>query len=229
MGHVSTLLGSAALEEVAELGLGIEAHRHAAFAVRDRDGELIALALVAAALMRARGWLGCFRSSQVRICIVRPRGNRVDRWAKKKHIKWNLRVFSRTADVRREPRRAFYVKLLAPNVACRFVVPQRNELGVPQVIFARPLQELDLRDQHRFQPPAVLYLRCRQARTPSAALRLGEIHERASIEFESAKCLEQLLADDGRKSISSACGVDQTVALARRQLLLPVSDNYFCR
>ena len=37
MGHVSTLLGSAALEEVAELGLGIEAHRHAAFAVREPD------------------------------------------------------------------------------------------------------------------------------------------------------------------------------------------------
>ena len=57
MGHASTLFGSAALEEVAELGLGIEAHRHAAFAVRDRDGELIALAFVAAALLDEGAWL----------------------------------------------------------------------------------------------------------------------------------------------------------------------------
>jgi transketolase len=41
----------------AELGLGIEAHRHAAFAVRDRDGELITLALVAAALLDEGAWL----------------------------------------------------------------------------------------------------------------------------------------------------------------------------
>jgi len=30
-----------------------------------------------------------------------------------------------------------------------FVFAQRNELGVPQVMLARPFQELDLRDQHR--------------------------------------------------------------------------------
>src|SRR3954468_1156071 len=57
MGHASTLLGSAAPEEVAELGLGIEAHRHAAFAIRDRNGELIALAFVAAALLDESAWL----------------------------------------------------------------------------------------------------------------------------------------------------------------------------
>jgi hypothetical protein len=56
MGHASALLGSAALEEVAKLGLRIEAHRHAAFAVRDRNGELIALAFVAAALLDEGAW-----------------------------------------------------------------------------------------------------------------------------------------------------------------------------
>jgi hypothetical protein len=40
-GHASTLLGRAVVEEVAELRLRIEAHRHAAFAIRDRNGELI--------------------------------------------------------------------------------------------------------------------------------------------------------------------------------------------
>jgi hypothetical protein len=57
MGHASTLLGSAALEEVAELGFGIEAHRHAAFTVRDRNGKLIALAIVAATLLDEGSWL----------------------------------------------------------------------------------------------------------------------------------------------------------------------------
>ena len=74
--------------------------------------------------------------------------------------------------------------LLAPDLLGGFVVAQRNELGVAQVIFARPLQELDLRDQHRLQPTAVLHLRRRQARTPSAALRLREIHERAILDFQ---------------------------------------------
>src|SRR5438045_4031312 len=94
--------------------------------------------------------------------------------------------------------------LLPPNFACRFVVAQRDELGVPKVIFARPFQELNLRDQHRLKPTAVLHLRCRQARTPSAALRLREIHERAILYFQPAEFLEQLLPDDRRKSVSSA-------------------------
>jgi hypothetical protein len=48
---------------------------------------------------------------------------------------------------------------------------------------------------------------------PSAALRLWEIHERAILDFQPAEFLEQLLPDDRRRSVSSACGVDQTVAL----------------
>ena len=49
--------------------------------------------------------------------------------------------------------------MLPTNVSSRFVVPQRNRFGVPQVIVARPFEELDLRDQHRLQPPTVLHLR----------------------------------------------------------------------
>src|SRR4029077_13436844 len=55
--------------------------------------------------------------------------------------------------------------------------------------------------------------RRRQTRTPPAALGLRQIHERAILYFESAELLEQLLADDGSKSVSSACGVNQTIAL----------------
>ena len=84
---------------------------------------------------------------------------------------------------------------------------------MPQVVFARPLEELDLRDQHGLQPPSVFHLRCSQARTPSAALRLWEIHERAILDLQPAEFLEQLFPHDGREPVSGACGVDQTVAL----------------
>src|SRR5688572_13175698 len=88
MGHASTLLGSAALEEVAELGLGIEAHRHAAFAVRDRNGKLIALAFVAAALLDDGAWLAwIFSVVPSENLHRRPRRKRVDRWANKKQIR----------------------------------------------------------------------------------------------------------------------------------------------
>src|SRR5687767_9319801 len=103
--------------------------------------------------------------------------------------------------------------LLAHNLAWRFVIAQRNELGVPEVVLACPFEELDLRDQHGLQPPAVFHLRCGQARTPSAALRLWEIHERAILALQPAELLEQLFPHDRRESVSSACGVDQTVAL----------------
>jgi hypothetical protein len=103
--------------------------------------------------------------------------------------------------------------LLAHNLACRFVVAQRNELGVPEVVLACPFEELDLRDQHGLQPPAVFHLRCGQARTPSAALRFREIHERAILDFQPAEFLEELFPHDRRESVSSARGVYEAVAL----------------
>ena len=86
------------------------------------------------------------------------------------------------------------------------------------MILARPLQELDLGDEDRFQPPAILHLRRRQARTPSPALRFREIHERAILELQPAEFLEELLPDGRREAVAGACGVDQTVALV-------VTDN----
>src|SRR6476469_8925410 len=55
-GTASPLFGCAVLEEETELGLGVEAHRHAAFAVGNRDAELIALTLVAASLLNQCAW-----------------------------------------------------------------------------------------------------------------------------------------------------------------------------
>jgi len=84
---------------------------------------------------------------------------------------------------------------------------------MPQVIFPRPFQELDLRDQHWLQPPAVLHFRCRQASTPPAALCLREISRRAILDFQPAQFLEQLLPHDRREPVAGACSVDQPVAL----------------
>src|SRR5439155_19761882 len=103
--------------------------------------------------------------------------------------------------------------LLPPNLAGRFVVAQRNEPGMPQMMFARPLQELDLSHEDRLQPPTILHLRRRQTRTPSAALRLRQIHERAILDFQPAEFLEQLFPHDRREPVSGPCSVDQTVTL----------------
>ena len=73
-------------------------------------------------------------------------------------------------------------------------------------------RELDLGDQHRLEPPAVLHFRRRQARTPSTALRFREIHERAILDLQPAEFLEQLLPDDRREPVASARGVHQAVA-----------------
>ena len=102
--------------------------------------------------------------------------------------------------------------LLPPNFARGFVVAQCNEFGVPQMVLTRPLQELDLRDQHGLQPPAVFHLRCSQARTPSAALRLWEINERTILDLQPAEFLEQLFPHDGRESVSGARGIRESVA-----------------
>src|SRR5688500_5193602 len=83
---------------------------------------------------------------------------------------------------------------------------------MPQMILSRPLEKLDLSDEDRSQPPTVLYLRRRQARTPSAALRFREIHEGAILDFQPAELLEEPLPHDRRESVSSARGVYETVA-----------------
>jgi hypothetical protein len=48
---LSSFLNGATLKKIAKLVLGIEPYRHPAFAVRDRDRKLPALAFVAAALL----------------------------------------------------------------------------------------------------------------------------------------------------------------------------------
>jgi hypothetical protein len=53
--------------------------------------------------------------------------------------------------------------LLPPDLACRFVLADRHEPGVPRMIFARPLEKLDLSHEDRLQPASILHLRCGRA------------------------------------------------------------------
>jgi hypothetical protein len=75
-----------------------------------------------------------------------------------------------------EPRAAIYRR--AAQRTRRRISNASTPLGVPQVIFARPFQELNLRDQHRLQPPTVPHLRCGQR------------------DFQPAEFLEHLLPHD---------------------------------
>ena len=55
-----------------------------------------------------------------------------------------------------------------PDIARIFVVPKRNEFGVPEVIVGRPLHEFGLADEFRPEPLAILHLRRRKALSPAA-------------------------------------------------------------
>jgi len=73
-------------------------------------------------------------------------------------VRCNTTVGLRPSSIERDGRRRLRRTLLPANLECGLVVPQRNEFGVSQVILARPLEELDLRDQHGLQPPTVRHL-----------------------------------------------------------------------
>jgi hypothetical protein len=65
---VSAFFDSTAFEKTPKFVLGIEPHGHAPFAVGDRDGELPALAGIAAAMLDYGAW-------QMRIAAVVPLEN----------------------------------------------------------------------------------------------------------------------------------------------------------
>src|SRR5687768_11484276 len=82
--------------------------------------------------------------------------------------------------------------LLPPDGLGLLVFTQADELRVPQVILPRPLEKLELPHELRLQPPAVRHLRLRQPLPPAAALRFGQVRERAFLDLEPAKLSEQL-------------------------------------
>ena len=65
------------------------------------------------------------------------------------------------------------------------VLAQAHELRMPQVIVGCPFEELELTDEHRLQPLAFRHLRFRQALSPSTALRLRQVRERALVDLEA--------------------------------------------
>src|SRR5688572_28056506 len=84
---------------------------------------------------------------------------------------------------------------------------------MPKMVLAGPLQKLDLRDQRRFQPPAVLHLCRRQTRSPSSALRLRQVGERAVGDLQPFELLQQLDPRRGREPVSSARRLYQPIAV----------------
>src|SRR5262245_57903728 len=72
-----------------------------------------------------------------------------------------------------------WARLLPDDVPGLPVLAQRDEPGMPEVVIRSPLEEFELTDEHRLEPPALGHLGLRQTLAPSPALRLGQVHERA--------------------------------------------------
>jgi len=62
---------------------------------------------------------------------------------------------------------------------------------MPQMIVGRPFGELELPNEHRLDPAALLHLGRRKPLAPPAAFGLWEIRERAPGDLETAKPLQQ--------------------------------------
>ena len=63
---------------------------------------------------------------------------------------------------------------LADDLARIFVVPEGDELGVPQMVSSRPFEEVDPGDRFRSKPDALFHLVGSQALPPAASLLLGK-------------------------------------------------------
>jgi hypothetical protein len=61
----------------------------------------------------------------------------------------------------------------ADHIARLLVLAKANEFGVPQVVVAGPLEELELADEPRLQPLAFRHLRFRQALAQRPLLASG--------------------------------------------------------
>src|SRR5687768_7390415 len=82
-----------------------------------------------------------------------------------------------------------------------------------QVIFAGPLQELELANEHGLQPHALDHLRLGQSLSPTSALRLWKVREWALVDLKALELPEQLRARHGRETVARPRRVDQLVPL----------------
>src|ERR1700676_3074722 len=79
----------------------------------------------------------------------------------------------------------------SPNVLRFLILAQSHKLAVPKVAVRGPFDELELSHKLRRKPPTLYHLRGGQTRTPPPGLFLGEIRERAFLDFERLDLLEQ--------------------------------------
>jgi hypothetical protein len=93
------------------------------------------------------------------------------------------------------------------------VLTKANEFGVPQVVVAGPLEELELADELRLQPLAFRHIRFRQSLAPPTAPRFRQIRKRALVDLEPFELSEQLRAGDRCKPVAGSRYVDQLVTL----------------
>jgi RNA polymerase sigma-70 factor (ECF subfamily) len=115
----------------------------------------------------------------------------------------------RALRVRKRAERASF----ADDIPRFLVLTKANEFGVPQVVVAGPLEELELADELRLQPLAFRHLRFRQPLAPTTAPRLRQIRKRALVDLESLEFLEQLRTRNGSEAVAGSCDVDQLLAL----------------
>ena len=82
------------------------------------------------------------------------------------------------------------VLALLDDISRILIVAQRDELRVPQMIGASPLQELDLCNGFGTEPNALPHLLSGEPLTPSAGANLGKIDERTLLGFQMSDLLE---------------------------------------
>ena len=85
---------------------------------------------------------------------------------------------------------------VSPNLPRVVVLAQSDESEVTGMIAGRPLQELELPDEHGPEP-AGAHLRLRNALPPSAAPCLRQVDERSLVGRERRELLEELRPEAG--------------------------------
>src|SRR5215469_15801643 len=86
-------------------------------------------------------------------------------------------------------------------------------MHMPQMAVRCPLDELELPNQRRCEPPAVRHLLGRQPLPPTPAGRLRQVGEGASVDLQCAEALEQLRPRCRREAVPRTASVDQPVAV----------------
>jgi hypothetical protein len=94
-----------------------------------------------------------------------------------------------------------------------FCPPAVHKPAMAEMDILRPFHELEVPHQHRLQPPALCHFGGGKPRTPATGLFLGQIGERAFLNFQRFDSFEQRGARCRSESVSGPRGVYQLVAV----------------